>query len=143
MIGDSDGARDAVNRIFEATNAHDVDSLTRCFAEDYVNETPLHPSRGFRGRNQVSKNWTAIFQGVPDLRAEIVRSAYDGNEAWVECEMSGIRRDGTTHLMRGVIVFQVGSGLMSSARFYLEPVDTEDVSVDEAVASLTGAPTSG
>jgi ketosteroid isomerase-like protein len=142
MIGDSDGARDAVNRIFEATNAHDVDSLTRCFAEDYVNETPLHPSRGFRGRNQVSKNWTAIFHGVPDIRAEIVRSAYDGNEAWVECEMSGIRRDGTTHLMRGVIVFQVGSGLMSSARFYLEPVDTEDLSVDQAVASLTGAPTS-
>jgi ketosteroid isomerase-like protein len=142
MIGDSDGARDAVNRIFEATNAHDVDSLTRCFAEDYVNETPLHPSRGFRGRNQVSKNWTAIFHGVPDIRAEIVRSAYDGNEAWVECEMSGTRRDGTTHLMRGVIVFQVGSGLMSSARFYLEPVDTEDLSVDQAVASLTGAPTS-
>jgi ketosteroid isomerase-like protein len=142
MIGDSDGARDAVNRIFEATNAHDVDSLTRCFAEDYVNETPLHPSRGFRGRNQVSKNWTAIFHGVPDIRAEIVRSAYDGNEAWVECEMSGIRRDGTTHLMRGVIVFQVASGLMSSARFYLEPVDTEDLSVDEAVASVIGAPTS-
>jgi ketosteroid isomerase-like protein len=139
MIGDSDGARDAVNRIFEATNAHDVDSLTRCFAEDYVNETPLHPSRGFRGRNQVSKNWTAIFHGVPDIRAEIVRSAYDGNEAWVECEMSGIRRDGTTHLMRGVIVFQVGSGLMSSARFYLEPVDTEDLSVDQAVASVIGA----
>jgi ketosteroid isomerase-like protein len=142
MNGDSDGARDAVNRLFEATNAHDVESLTRCFAEDYVNETPLHPSRGFRGRNQVSKNWTAIFHGVPDIRAEIVRSAYDGNEAWVECEMSGTRRDGTTHLMRGVIVFQVGSGLMSSARFYLEPVDTEDLSVDQAVASLTGAPTS-
>jgi ketosteroid isomerase-like protein len=139
MIGDSDGARDAVNRIFEATNAHDVDSLTRCFAEDYVNETPLHPSRGFRGRNQVSKNWTAIFHGVPDIRAEIVRSAYDGNEAWVECEMSGTRRDGTTHLMRGVIVFQVGSGLMSSARFYLEPVDTGDLSVDQAVASVIGA----
>jgi ketosteroid isomerase-like protein len=141
MNGDSDGVRDAVNRLFEATNAHDVESLTRCFAEDYVNETPLHPSRGFRGRNQVSKNWTAIFHGVPDIRAEIVRSAYDGNEAWVECEMSGIRRDGTTHLMRGVIVFQVGSGLMSSARFYLEPVDTEDLSVDEAVASVIGAPT--
>jgi ketosteroid isomerase-like protein len=143
MNGDSGGARDAVNRLFEATNAHDVESLTRCFTEDYVNETPLHPSRGFRGRNQVGKNWTAIFHGVPDIRAEIVRSAYDGNEAWVECEMSGIRRDGTTHLTRGVIVFQVGNGRMSSARFYLEPVDTEDLSVDEAVATLTGAPTTG
>jgi ketosteroid isomerase-like protein len=139
MNGDSDGVRDAVNRLFEATNAHDVESLTRCFAEDYVNETPLHPSRGFRGRNQVSKNWTAIFHGVPDIRAEIVRSAYDGNEAWVECEMSGTRRDGAPHLMRGVIVFTVKRGLMASARFYLEPVDTGDLSVDQAVASVIGA----
>jgi Ketosteroid isomerase-related protein len=143
MNGDRDGARDVVNRLFEATNAHDVESLTRCFAEDYVNETPLHPSRGFRGRDQVRTNWTAIFQGVPDIRAEIVRSAYDGNDAWVECEMAGLRRDGAPHLMRGIIVFQVENGLISSARFYLEPVDTEDLSVDEAVASAVGAPTSG
>jgi ketosteroid isomerase-like protein len=142
MNGDSDGARDAVNRLFEATNAHDVAAVTRCFAEQYVNETPLHPARGFRGRDQVGKNWTAIFQGVPDIRAEIVRSAYDGNEAWIECEMSGLRRDGAPHLMRGIIVFHVESGLMSSARFYLEPVDTGDLSVDEAVASVVSAPTS-
>ena len=138
MNGDRDGARDVVNRLFEATNDHDVESLTRCFAEDYVNETPLHPSRGFRGRDQVRTNWTAIFQGVPDIRAEIVRSAYDGKAAWLECEMAGLRRDGAPHLMRGIIVFQVENGLISSARFYLEPVDTEDLSVDEAVASAVG-----
>jgi ketosteroid isomerase-like protein len=52
MNGDSDGARDVVNRLFEATNAHDVESLRRCFAEDYVNETPLPPSGGFHGGDQ-------------------------------------------------------------------------------------------
>jgi ketosteroid isomerase-like protein len=139
MNGDSDGARDTVNRIFEATNAHDVDSLTRCFAEEYLNETPAHPSRGFRGRDQVRKNWTAIFHGVPDIRAEVLRAAYHGNEAWIECEMSGTRRDGAPHLMRGVIVFTVKRGLMASARFYLEPVDTGDLSVNQAVASVIGA----
>ena len=139
MNGDSDGARDAVNRLFEATNAHDIDSLTRCFAEEYLNETPAHPSRGFRGRDQVRKNWTTIFHGVPDIRAEVVRAAYYGNEAWIECEMSGTRRDGAHHLMRGVIMFTVESGLMVSARFYLEPVDTGGLSVDEAVASVIGA----
>ena len=36
MTDDSDDARDAVNRLFEATNAHDVDSLTRCFADEYL-----------------------------------------------------------------------------------------------------------
>jgi len=46
-----------------ATNEHDLAALADCFAEDYRNETPLHPARSFRGREQVRANWRQIFAG--------------------------------------------------------------------------------
>ena len=117
-----DGPQVMVERLLRATNAHDLEALVECFAEDYENETPLHPARSFRGREQVRRNWTQIFAFVPDLHAQVVRSAFDGETAWTEWEMTGTRRDGTPHLMRGVIVFGVDDGVARWARFYLEPV---------------------
>jgi ketosteroid isomerase-like protein len=62
-----------------AVNDHDLDALVACFAPDYVNETPARPQRGFRGREQVRRNWTQIFAGVPDIRAAVPRYATDGH----------------------------------------------------------------
>ena len=120
-------------RLEAATNAHDLDALVDCFAPDYRNETPVHPARGFTGPEQVRENWRTIFAGVPDLRASLLRSATHGNEVWSEWEMSGHRRDGARHLMRGVIVFTVGQGRATRARFYLEPVDDSPSGVAAAV----------
>jgi integrase len=52
-----------------AMNAHNLDATVACFADDYVNEWPAHPQRGFRGSEQVRRNWSRILAGVPDLRA--------------------------------------------------------------------------
>jgi ketosteroid isomerase-like protein len=140
-----DGPGAMVDRLLAATNAHDLDALVDCFAADYVNETPVHPSRGFQGREQVRRNWTQIFAAVGDLRAEVVRRAVDGDVAWVEWDMHGARRDGSTHAMRGVTIFRVVDGRAAWARFYLEPVDRQGDSVDEAVqraVAPAGAPVS-
>jgi ketosteroid isomerase-like protein len=126
-------AAEMVDRLLRATNDHDLEGVEACFAEDYENETPAHPARSFRGRAQVRRNWEQIFAFVPDLRAEVLDSAVDGESAWTEWEMTGTRRDGTPHHMRGVIVFAVRGGLASRARFYLEPVDESSGSVDDAV----------
>jgi ketosteroid isomerase-like protein len=126
---------DALER---ATNAHDLDALVDCFTADYVNETPVHPARGFRGREQVRANWQQIFAGVPDLRAQVLRSAVAGSTVWSEWEMAGTRRDGAEHLMRGVIVFEVDGDRACSARFYLEPVDRSGGDVDAAVRATVG-----
>lgn len=122
-----------VDRLVQATNDHDVDAVAACFAEDYENETPVHPARGFRGREQVRRNWTQIFAFVPDLAAVVVRSIADGETAWSEWEMTGTRRGGTAHHMRGVVVFGVREDLAQWARFFLEPVDLADGSVGDAV----------
>jgi ketosteroid isomerase-like protein len=122
-----------VERLAAATNDHDIDALVACFAEDYENETPVHPGRGFMGPDQVRRNWEQIFSFVPDVRATVVRLAVDGDTAWSEWEMTGTRLDGTAHCMRGVILFGVHDDVASWARFYLEPVDEASGTVDDAV----------
>lgn len=127
------GSLATIDRLVQATNQHDLEDLSACFAEDYQNDTPVHPARGFRGRAQVHRNWEQIFAFVPDIHTEVVRSALEGDTVWTEWEMRGTRRDGTVHWMRGVILFGVSADVIHWARFYLEPVDERDLSVDDAV----------
>ncbi|MEP7105999.1 MAG: nuclear transport factor 2 family protein, partial [Chloroflexota bacterium] len=122
-----------VERLARAINDHDLDGLARCFAPNYVNETPLHPARSFTGREQVRKNWQAIFAGVPDLEAEVLRCTSDGEVAWPEWEMRGTRRDGSPHLMRGVTVLGVRDDQIAWARFYLEPVEEGGSGIDATI----------
>ena len=128
-----DGPQMLVERLQRATNDHDVDAVVACFAEDYENETPLHPPRSFRGREQVRRNWTQIFAFVPDLHAEVVRCAFDGDTAWTEWEMTGTRArrhrasDARRHRVRR------GRRRRAWARFYLEPVVDDAGTVDDAV----------
>jgi ketosteroid isomerase-like protein len=129
----ADSPQHLVDRLVRATNNHDIEALAACFAEDYENETPAHPTRGFRGRAQVRRNWEQIFAFVPDVRAVVLRSIVDDDVAWTEWEMTGTRKDGTAHHMVGVIMFGVRNDLASWARFYLEPVDIDPGTVDAAV----------
>lgn len=122
-----------VERLVDATNAHDLDAVVACFHEDYVNETPAHPRRGFRGAEQVRQNWTAIFAGIPDISVGVTASARQGDEVWSEWRMDGTRRDGARHAMAGVIIFSVAENRISSARFYLEPVETSTGDVSAAI----------
>lgn len=124
--------------LLEATNAHDVEGIASCFAPGYVNETPCHPARGFVGNEQVRRNWTGILAGVPDLVAEVTREVVQGSEIWSEWEMRGTRRDGSPHLMRGVLIFGVEGAQATSCRFYLEPVVSDGADADAAVAGIAG-----
>ena len=128
-----DNIPSVLERLMRAVNDHDLDALVSCFAQDYVNETPVHPQRGFRGNEQVRRNWTQILAAIPDLSTDIIGWAADGDTVWSEWEHRGTRADGSAHLMRGVIVFGVRGELISTARFYLEPVEDDGGGVDDAV----------
>jgi ketosteroid isomerase-like protein len=119
-----------VKRLCRATNAHDLDALVACFADDYRNETPVHPERGFTGREQVRKNWQEIFSVIRDVHAEVLRIAVDGDTVWSEWEHRGTRPDGSAHVMRGVVIFGVSDGVATWARFYLEPMQDRGEDVD-------------
>jgi ketosteroid isomerase-like protein len=127
-----------VERLRDATNAHDLAAIVACFAPEYRNETPLHPARGFVGREQVRRNWTKILAAIPDVSTDIVASVSAGDTVWSEWEHRGTRADGSPHLMRGVIVFGVRDGVIATARFYLEPVDEAASGVDAAIRHQVG-----
>lgn len=120
-----------VDRLVQAVNGHDLGGLVSCFADDYVNETPVHPQRGFTGSDQVRTNWTQIFAGVPDIEAAVLCRAEGDGRVWTEWEMSGTRsEDREPFIMRGVVIFRVMGDVISSARFYLEPVEETSGDVD-------------
>jgi ketosteroid isomerase-like protein len=128
-----------IQRLVQAVNDHDLEGVVSCFSDEYVNETPAHPARGFRGREQVRRNWDQIFAFVPDMRATVLHCTVDDNMVWTEWEMAGTRRDGSAHLMRGVVMFRV-SDHIDRARFYLEPVDDGLASVDDAIREQVARP---
>ena len=131
--GTDGGPAAMVERLRVASNDHDLPALVGCFAADYRNETPAHPERSFTGRDQVRRNWEQIFAAIPDLTAEVLRCAVEGDTAWTEWEHRGTRPDGSRHLMRGVVIFGVAGGVAEWARFYLEPVQAGDGDADAAV----------
>jgi ketosteroid isomerase-like protein len=122
-----------IDRLVRAINEHNLDALTACFADDYVNVTPAHPARSFTGKDQVRQNWRSIFKALPDVQASIVRSTVDGRTVWTEWEHRGTLPQGAPHLLRGVVIFSVGTHTITGARFFLEPVDESD---QDATAAL-------
>jgi hypothetical protein len=45
----------------------------------------------------------------------VLRSIADAGTVWSEWEMSGTRRDGAEHLMRGMVIFEVTDGRATAA----------------------------
>lgn len=127
-----------LERLLAAINAHELEAMVSCFADDYTNETPVHPPRGFRGREQVRTNWSQIFAAVPNIQARVVRSTVDGDTLWTEWDIAGDRADGARFLMRGVVMFGVAGDTIASARFYLEPVEDTSGDVNAHTHRVTG-----
>jgi ketosteroid isomerase-like protein len=141
-MGTDDGGL-VVGRVAAAMNAHDIDALVACFEEDYRSDQPAHPDRSFRGRDQVRENWSAVFAGVPDFAAELVRAAADGDVEWSEWRWRGTQADGTPLDMTGVIVAGVRAGRIAWARLYVEPVESGGPGIRAAVRDMAGDETAG
>ena len=119
-------------------NAHDIDRLVSLFAPDYDSRQPVHPDRDFVGRDQVRTNWSAVFAGVPDFRAELAATAVEAGTLWSEWRWRGTHEDGTRLDMAGVIICGVQSGAIAWARLYVEPVESGGEGIDAAVRDMSG-----
>src|SRR4051812_19173770 len=125
-------------RLHAAMNAHDIEAFVALFADDYDSAQPAHPDRAFSGREQVRTNWSAVFTGVPDFRAELVGAAGAGDIEWSEWRWRGTQDDGATLDMAGVIVAGTRDGRLAWARLYVEPVEQAGAGIDAAVRDMTG-----
>lgn len=127
-----------VDKLTAALNAHDLEAATALFHEDYRSEQPAHPGRAFVGRAQMHANWQAMFAGIPDFHAELIRSVDDGDTTWSEWVWSGNRVDGRDFQVCGVTLLEVKDGQITAGRVYMQNVDREDVGIAEAVQALSG-----
>ncbi len=132
--------RTLLERLTEAQNAHDVGLFASCFAPDYRSEQPVHPGRQFSGRAQVHENWSAVFAGVPDFRAELLATCRDRDVEWGELSWHGHHRDGAVFAMRGVIIATIRDDQIAAARLYVEPVEQHDQDIEAAVEQLYRPP---
>jgi ketosteroid isomerase-like protein len=115
--------KDILGRLERAINERDLEALVDCFHPDVVVEYPPHPSRNFKGRDQIWRNWAPIMAGLVDFKATIVRSAVDDGSAWAEWLWQGYQADGNPGDMAGVAIHILTDGKISWVRFYLEPVE--------------------
>jgi ketosteroid isomerase-like protein len=129
-----------MERLRDATNAHDARRLASLFARDYRSAQPAHPTREFGGSSQVFENWSAVFEGVPDFRSELVALSVDGDTEWGEWSWQGHHADGSVFAMRGVTVFVLRDGLVAEGRLYMEPVDGGGGDIGAAVQELYKPP---
>jgi ketosteroid isomerase-like protein len=134
----ADAPRAVAAALLDAMNAHDIEAFVSLFAADYDSEQPVHPDRAFRGRNQVRANWSAVFAGVPDFRAELVATAVEGDTVWTEWRWHGTHEDGGPLEMAGVIILTVRDGRVTQARLYVEPVQRAGEGIDAAVREMSG-----
>jgi ketosteroid isomerase-like protein len=132
-----------LERLTEAQNAHDVDRFASLFADDYRSDQPAHPGRRFTGRDQVHGNWSSVFAGVPDFRADLLATCHDGDLEWGEVSWHGHHTDGSVFAMRGVVIATVREGKVAAARLYVEPVEGPDQDIGAAVEELYRPPGQG
>jgi hypothetical protein len=131
---------DTITRLRDAMNDHDAGAMAALFAPDYRSEQPLHPRRGFGGRDQVAVNWGQMFEGVPNLEVGVVKETTADSTSWSEWVWRGAHRDGTPFMMKGVTLFGLNDdGLITWARLYMEPVEQGGVAIDEVVRQMSGS----
>jgi ketosteroid isomerase-like protein len=127
-----------VERMVNAMNNHDLDGAAGLMHEQYRSEQPAHPGRAFVGRAQMRANWAAMFAGIPDFRAELIRSVDDGDVVWSEWHWWGTRTDGQPFDVRGVTLFEVRDDEITAGRLYIEDVEKEDRDIEQAVEAISG-----
>jgi hypothetical protein len=121
-------------------NARDAEAFAACVAADYNSRQPAHPARAFIGRDQVLRNWTAVFAGVPDFRARLLAHAVSEDVEFGEWHWHGTHLDGSVFEMRGATVFGVADDMVQWGRLYMEPIDTGGVMIDDMVRDIYRPP---
>ena len=129
-------AVEVVGRLHQAMNEHDLGAFVACFDPGYRSEQPAHPDRGFGGREQVEKNWSALFGGIPDFHADLLMTASAGETLWAEWRWTGTRENEAPFEMRGVTVFEISNGRIVAGRLYMEEVEEAGADIDATVRRL-------
>lgn len=139
MSEDEGEQTEAVSELLaRAMNAHDLDAHLSCFSEGYRSEQPTHPARTFTGREQVRKNWSGLYESIPDFRAELLRLAIADDTEWAEWHWQGTKEDGSPLDERGVTILGIRDKQIAWGRLYLEEIEQEGADIEDTVRRMAG-----
>ena len=99
--------------LLDAFNAHDVDAVMACFADDCVMDMPRGPAPGglrLVGKDQVREGVQSRFDGIPDIHYGDDRHFVCGDRAASEWTIRGTKRDGERIEVRGCDLFELADG---------------------------------
>lgn len=125
-----------VERLHRAWNTHDLDSVAACFHPDYESIQPNRPELNFKGQTAIRQSWGAIFDAIPDLRAELCRCAAVGDAVWTEWRWEGSHINGVPYEAAGVIIFEVAGDQIVRARVYSETLQTAGPDWDQTLEDI-------
>ena len=95
---------DALHRILDGFNRHDLDAIMSFFADDCVFESPRGPDacgRRFEGREEVRRGLATRFEGIPDVHYDEDDHFACGNRGASEWTIRGTTVEGTIVDVRG------------------------------------------
>jgi ketosteroid isomerase-like protein len=110
---DHDDAMRMLKAITTAFDAHDLDGIVACFADDAVFEGPRGPDpwgQRYIGREAIRDAFAARFAGVPDIRYQHDAHFVDGDRGASEWTLSGTTTDGQRIEVRGCDLWTMRDG---------------------------------
>lgn len=103
---------EVLQRVFDAFNRHDLDTIMEHFADDCVFESPRGPDRWgrrFVGKDEVRRGLAARFEGIPDVRYDEGDHFACGSRGASEWTISGTTADGDPVEVRGCDLWTFGA----------------------------------
>jgi steroid delta-isomerase-like uncharacterized protein len=115
--------RKSIEQSFAAWNAHDLDKLASFYTSDVTYEDVTFGITA-HGSEELKKMVQGFYDGVPDLKLELVDCKADENGGWVEWTFSGtdkgLYKTGKKFSVRGASVFQLRGGKFSTNKDYYD-----------------------
>jgi ketosteroid isomerase-like protein len=96
-VSDQTAKLEALERVLDGFNRHDVDAIMAEFADDCVFESPRGPEpwgRRFVGRDEVREAFAARFRGIPDVHYTGTVDFVSGERGASEWILTGTTVDG-------------------------------------------------
>ncbi len=93
-----------LERMLDAFNRHDLETIMSLFADDCVFESPRGPEpwgRRFEGKDAVAEGLAARFTGIPDVSYEGHGDFVSGDRGASEWTLRGTTADGERLEVRG------------------------------------------
>jgi ketosteroid isomerase-like protein len=126
VAGSGEVTVEALRRLVDAFNAHDLDAVMSFFTDDCVLEMPRGPhawGRRLEGREDVRSGLASRFAGIPDVHYGDDRHWVSGDRGCSEWLLTGTTTQGERVEVRGCDLFEFRGGKIARKDSYWKRVE--------------------